>query len=605
MTRATSLALLASLCCAACSSDSAGLYLQIELPGDQPIGRLVAYALVRFGDQDQRFMHAQLLEPGDTEHIIRLDVEGPLASASAPAAIYVVAYQASAAVAWATTAVNLGDDKTHALILRPFAEGCDEDQDGFIGCDHEACCGDPILATGFGDCDDADADATFAADAVGCGGNGDVIEEIAEVHEVKDEAADAAEDTPEEVCVPDCEDKACTDNGCGQLCPCEDRDVCTSDQCVEGQCVFEPVEEGTKCSETAAETMRCKAGFCVAQSDQANPGSSVPPGSFWMGSPAGCPGPDGYPDDASCAAEPGRAEDETLHLVSLSRPIEALSREVSHGLIRSYTLVDPAYFGVHGAGEDCQIFCSTESGSWYDALVLANALSYYKGLPLCYAINEVTCERFDDSTFSPAYSSEEIDAGKMNWSPCGGQGPINNIMGVKAATVALNGVDTPYDCLGYRLPTEAEWEYLARAGDQTPFHTSEGNDGAFSIADPTDCDAPDEHLHKIARHCLQGVDGTPGAPGGKAPNALGLYDMSGNVWEWVWDAYAPYAAAPEGEALVDPVVNDGERRVIRGGGYDSVPTDCRSARRDKRPPAARDKNLGFRLVRTLEDLPER
>jgi len=90
--------------------------------------------------------------------------------------------------------------------------------------------------------------------------------------------------------------------------------------------------------------------------------------------------------------------------------------------------------------------------------------------------------------------------------------------------------------------------------------------------------------------------------GGKEPNAWGLYDMSGNVWEWAWDQYEGYPAGTYSNPDEDPVVSPtgGSSRVARGGGwFNSVAQSCRSANRSFYSPGYRSSYLGFRLSRSL------
>jgi formylglycine-generating enzyme required for sulfatase activity len=130
----------------------------------------------------------------------------------------------------------------------------------------------------------------------------------------------------------------------------------------------------------------------------------------------------------------------------------------------------------------------------------------------------------------------------------------------------------------YRLPTEAEWEYAARAGSTT----------AYSFGDDS------SQLGKYA--WFEGNAGNTTHPVGKLqPNAWGLYDMHGNVWEWVQDWYGKYAAEP----VTDPQgPASGSDRVIRGGGWGHVAGFCRSAYRLHGAPGGRSDSLGFRLLRT-------
>jgi len=124
----------------------------------------------------------------------------------------------------------------------------------------------------------------------------------------------------------------------------------------------------------------------------------------------------------------------------------------------------------------------------------------------------------------------------------------------------------------YRLPTEAEWEYAARAGTIGPFG------GA-------DSDALGWHRGN--------ADGTTHPVGQKSPNAWGLHDMHGNVSEWVQDWYGAYPAGSVTEPMGAPA---GFFRVNRGGGWDMPAFGCRSAQRIINGPGSIASTLGFRLV---------
>ena len=124
----------------------------------------------------------------------------------------------------------------------------------------------------------------------------------------------------------------------------------------------------------------------------------------------------------------------------------------------------------------------------------------------------------------------------------------------------------------YRLPTEAEWEYACRAGTTGDYAGDLDAMGWYS-------DNSGGETHPVGR---------------KAPNAFGLYDMHGNVWEWVADWYGDY---PSG-AVMDPKgPESGSNRVVRGGSWYGTAGIARSAHRILSPPGRRDDGLGFRLVR--------
>jgi formylglycine-generating enzyme required for sulfatase activity len=135
----------------------------------------------------------------------------------------------------------------------------------------------------------------------------------------------------------------------------------------------------------------------------------------------------------------------------------------------------------------------------------------------------------------------------------------------------------------YRLPTEAEWEYACRAGSTTKY-----------------CFGDDEKSVGDYAWYYENSGGKTHPVGQKKPNALGLYDMHGNVWEWCSDWYSGgyYAECERQGTVTDPQgPSAGSHRVSRGGGWNFVAVGCRSASRINDAPGFRYDNLGFRLVR--------
>jgi formylglycine-generating enzyme len=126
-----------------------------------------------------------------------------------------------------------------------------------------------------------------------------------------------------------------------------------------------------------------------------------------------------------------------------------------------------------------------------------------------------------------------------------------------------DGVECDAAVDGYRLPTEAEWEHACRAGTTGPRYGP---------------------LDEIAWH-RGNSDEQPHAVGSKQPNAWGLHDMLGNVWEWCWNIY-------------DAEVYD-SYRVLRGGGWFDEPWSCRASVRRRSHPTLRIDDLGFRLARSI------
>jgi formylglycine-generating enzyme required for sulfatase activity len=131
----------------------------------------------------------------------------------------------------------------------------------------------------------------------------------------------------------------------------------------------------------------------------------------------------------------------------------------------------------------------------------------------------------------------------------------------------------------YRLPTEAEWEYAARAGSTTAYDF--GTDAC--------------QLHEYGWYKVN-AGGKTHPVGQLKPNAWGLYDMQGNVnvWEWVRDWYGPY---PTGASIDPQGSQSGSARVRRGGSWSTGPESCRISKRDGIAPGRLLTSLGFRLLR--------
>lgn len=142
----------------------------------------------------------------------------------------------------------------------------------------------------------------------------------------------------------------------------------------------------------------------------------------------------------------------------------------------------------------------------------------------------------------------------------------------------------PYAAAGYRLPTEAEWEFACRAGSTTAF----ANGPITHIL----CDPLDPNLDQMGWYCGNASEAHPVAQ--KLSNAWGLYDMHGNVWEWCNDWYGEYD-----DVVTDPVGPwDGDRRMSRGGTFANNARFDRSAYRGYTYPSAANFNFGFRPVRS-------
>jgi len=139
----------------------------------------------------------------------------------------------------------------------------------------------------------------------------------------------------------------------------------------------------------------------------------------------------------------------------------------------------------------------------------------------------------------------------------------------------------PSKVVGYRLPTEAEWEYAARGGKYNSPYKYSGSDNVSDVA----------WYYSNSGNKTYEV-------GTKAPNDLGIHDMSGNVWEWCSDWYGNYSNSPQ----TNPYNNSGSYRVFRGGSWLSSASPTRVASRDDYSPTSTYYYLGFRITRTVPTL---
>jgi len=267
----------------------------------------------------------------------------------------------------------------------------------------------------------------------------------------------------------------------------------------------------------------------------------------------------GSPDD-----EPGREDNETQHDVTITYDFYIQTTEVTQRQWRDLMGNNPSLFSA--CGDDCPV----EMVTWYDALVYCNALSQAAELEECYTMADCVGE-----------------PGR----------------GMECADVSFAGLH----CQGYRLPTEAEWEYAARAGSVTTTYNGPLTDShrpyasdsletiAWYVANSTvDYDNPESCAHWLQDPRLSQSCGThPVAE--KEPNSWGLYDMLGNVWEWVYDSENPYPIEPIEDPV--PISHDGPR-ILRGGCWMSRAWHVRSALRYPKVPNERTSAIGFRPVRT-------
>jgi formylglycine-generating enzyme required for sulfatase activity len=192
----------------------------------------------------------------------------------------------------------------------------------------------------------------------------------------------------------------------------------------------------------------------------------------------------------------------------------------------------------------------------------------------------------------------------VNWPATGTAVSPESFMGKLRARTGLDDFD---------LPTEAQWEYLCRAGTTTVFN--DGNaDARYDGILARNNGNTNDYLEVLGRYKfnggyyeggftppVQGVGPTNGTAtvGSYLPNAWGLYDMHGNVWEWCLDWYVGWLGTVAVTDPLGPESTSDSLRVLRGGSWLNLASVCRSAFRNSNVPSTRSNNVGFRLVRTL------
>jgi sulfatase modifying factor 1 len=295
-------------------------------------------------------------------------------------------------------------------------------------------------------------------------------------------------------------------------------------------------ESGAECSHPAV-APECADGWC-----------RIPAGCFLMG---------------SARSEPVHgAYSETQTQVTLTHIFEVMDHEVTQGEWTAAGFPNPSGMGPAGTGACADPDCPLENVTWFEALAFANRMSelHDPPLPACYRLSGCTAD---------------VGSGMA----CGG-------VVVAAASI--------YECTGYRLPTVAEHEYATRAGTTTSYYSGP----ICMVTDPRECLGADPCLEPIGWYCWNS-EGRTHRVREKVPNGWGLYDMLGNVAEWVNDEFDGLGYG--GEPLVDPSgpTRDGRERNSRGGAVNHWPYLCRAAANFGLPPATRGEILGLRLARTL------
>ncbi len=264
---------------------------------------------------------------------------------------------------------------------------------------------------------------------------------------------------------------------------------------------------------------------------------------FWFGEPFSPPDsfkfiPSGSFDIGSPVSEPCHEENENQQTVIFTKPFYINDTEVTQMEWEEVFGTNPSEF--------LDPSHPVENISWFDAVIYCNRLSLSDGLKPCYYSDPEFSEIFDETP--------PVISGEVYWNQ---------------------------DVIGFRLLTQAEWEYACRATTTTGYNMNYN----------TDC-WEDPYLEPLAWYEIN-ASNTTHPVGQKAPNLWELYDMHGNVWEWTWNWWAErYPKGP----VTDPTGPAiGVNRVLRGGSWNCHARCCRSADRIEAPMDTTNSDFGFRI----------
>lgn len=291
------------------------------------------------------------------------------------------------------------------------------------------------------------------------------------------------------------------------------------------------------------------------------------------------------------------ANESNTYTITLSKDFYVCDHEVTQGEWEKYMTYygevtsDDSYYRPkesYGKGENYPVY----DVNWYEAVIYCNLLSIAKGLTPAYYITDSSVTKTDPDDWINISGSniKKTDDGKFYYDGTSS----NSKLDYKGEGDTDGGIQLNTSANGYRLPTEAEWEYAAlgsyKDNENWNGYGDKSNTSGYVFAgyDGTNADS----LGKYAWYSTNSNFKTQEVKG-KLPNSYGLCDMSGNVMEWCYDWYGSYSSSDEN----DPVGSaSGRKRVYRGSSWGNSDSYCNVSVRSDSYPNDRDDRLGLRLV---------